>query len=355
MTSAERVLAAINFQTPDRLPVWDKFWPEFTQAWRRHKGLPAAADPRDDYGIDMSVVVADEAYFPSQRAVLGGDENYQHRNDGWGRIVRAPRRDAYFVETLDTILKTPADLDRLAFEPAQLDARFTGFDELVRREKTAGRCVFAKVGGIYVRSHFLRGEDRLLMDMAADEDFCDALFDRVAAHLTGMALETLRRAGCQAAGLFVYDDMANSRAPMFSPAMFERYFLPRYQKLIATCRAAGCRHVFFHSDGNIAPVLDLLLQAGFEGFNPLEPRCGLDLVKLRQKYGNRAVFFGGICNTRILPRGDKNEIEKHVRPLLELGRAGGLILGQASVGPDIAPATYDYYIGLVRQASACPV
>ncbi|MFH1476737.1 MAG: uroporphyrinogen decarboxylase family protein, partial [Verrucomicrobiota bacterium] len=270
-------------------------------------------------------------------------------NDGWGRIVRQGRQDVYFAETLESVLKTPSDLDKLVFEPASLDRRYVGFSTEVDREKKAGRCVFAKVGGIYARSSFIRGEEILLMDMALDQTFADVLFDRVAEHLTDMALETLRRADCRDNGLFIYGDMANNNTTIFSPAMFERYFLPRYKKLISTCRMAGCKHVFFHSDGNIAPVLDLLLEAGFEGFNPLEPRCGLDLIKLRQKYGQRIIFFGGVCNTRILPHGNKKEIEAHVRPLIELGREGGLILGQASVGNDITPQVYDFYMSLVKQ------
>ncbi len=48
-----------------------------------------------------------------------------------------------------------------------------------------------------------------------------------------------------------------------------------------------------------------------------------------------------------LPRGDKKEIEAHVKPLAELGADGGLIIGSASIGDDISPQTYDYYISLL--------
>jgi hypothetical protein len=51
----------------------------------------------------------------------------------------------------------------------------------------------------------------------------------------------------------------------------------------------------------------------------------------------------------VLPRGDRKEIEAHVLPLIELGREGGLVIGQASVGDDVAPESYDYYMGLVRK------
>jgi uroporphyrinogen-III decarboxylase len=161
-----------------------------------------------------------------------------------------------------------------------------------------------------------------------------------------MSIETLRRTGAMDNGLLVCDDMASSNNPMFSPAMFDRYFAPRYQRMIERVRAAGCRHFYFHSDGNILPVLDALIAAGFEGFNPLEPRCGLDVIKLRAKYGRRMLCIGGVCNTRVLPHGSRREIEAHVRPMLELGRDGGLVLGAASISGDVPPESYEFYHSL---------
>ena len=348
MTSTERVLAAINFRPPDRLPIWDVFWDTFPDKWRRYMGFDASVNPEDYYGIDVARCVANESFFPSQMGMVRDEGDYVIQRDGWGKTVRVGKSGSYLWQTVETVLNEPSDLDKLEFEPADLEMRYEGFAEEINRQRKAGRCIFAKVGGLYVRSQFLRGEDKLLVDMALDEGFCDALFDKVLRHATGMALETLKRTAAWETGLFVYDDMANINTTMFSPAMFERYLLPRYKRLIATCRAAGCKRFFFHCDGNIRPFIDLLLDAGFQGFHPLEPRCGLDLPRLREQYGKRIVFFGGVCNTRILPRGDRKEIEAHIRPLIELGREGGLILGSASIAGDVPPEAYDFYASLVR-------
>jgi uroporphyrinogen decarboxylase len=247
------------------------------------------------------------------------------------------------------LIKDRSDIDGVHIEPADEEIRYVGFDRLLAREKAAGRCAFAKIGGIYTRAHFMRGEDRLLMDMAIDPRFCDVLFDRIADHETAMALQTLKRVGSWEVGLWVHDNIGNSRATMFSPAMFERYFMPRYARLISACRAAGCRKVYFNSNGNLNGILDLLLDAGFDGLQPLEPSCGMDLFAMRRKYGNRIVFFGGVCNSRILPRGDRAEIERHVLPLVELGSEGGLVIGTHTVGSDIAPETYEYFVHLIRR------
>ncbi|MHB9138724.1 MAG: uroporphyrinogen decarboxylase family protein [Victivallaceae bacterium] len=345
---AVQVMKAIRFETPDYLPRWDNYWGSFAARWRKHNGLTDNADPGYYYGCGVSIQLGDESLLPSAKGLVKSGNGFELVNDGWGRVVKM-QDGAVFSETTDRILKDPPELDKLIPEPADLPARYKGFVENVESERKAGRCVFGKIGGIYCRGQFVRGEENLLMDMLLDKKFCNDFFDLMAEHLTGMALQTLSRGNLWDTGLFVYDDMAGSKTPNFSPDLFEEFFLPRYKKMIARIKQAGCAHVFFHSDGNIVPLLDLLLEAGFEGFNPLEPACGLNLVKLREKYGRRMIFFGGVCNKYILPGGNKKEIEAHVRPLIDLGRDGGLIIGQASIGDDISPETYDYYMSLVSK------
>ena len=68
---------------------------------------------------------------------------------------------------------------------------------------------------------------------------------------------------------------------------------------------------------------------------------------MRKEY-EKIVFFGGICNTEILPRGDKEEIKNHVIPLVELAKSGGVVLGTASIAGDVSPEAFDYCMSLIR-------
>ncbi|MBI4026481.1 MAG: prepilin-type N-terminal cleavage/methylation domain-containing protein [Verrucomicrobia bacterium] len=342
LAGKERVMAAVRFECPDQVPIWTPGFDDgFVKQWRQFKGVGDDLHPLTYYRHDTEILIGDERFFPSQAGFLRREGEYEVSNNGWGCVVRS-QPNAYFSEVIARVLNEPSDLDRIEFEPASLPRRYDGVVEQAQHAHRAGQCAFTKIGGLYIRSHFLRGEDRLLMDMAGDETFCDALFDKVAVHLQEMALETLRRTQTYDTGLFVDDDMASLKGPMFSPRMFRRYLLPRYQRIIAACRAAGCRHCFFHSDGNVAPLLDLVLEAGFEGVNPLEPRCNPNLIELRQKYGHRLVLIGGVCNTRILQCNNRAEIEAHLRPLVELARTGGVVLGTASVPATMPPSAYDF-------------
>jgi len=346
MTSRERVLRAIAFEPADVIPLWQTgFFEQFMKNWQA--AFPNyRRTPDEQYGYDTEICIGNEGFFPTPARVLEVKGDYTTALDIWGRTLRT-KKGGYFEDVLRHPLEEKSDLDKLEFESPLLESRWDGFGERMNRVKSSGKCGFAKIGGLYIRSHFIRDEAELLMDMLDDEPFCNELFDRVAAHFTAMALETLRRGDLWETGLFVFDDMASTHSPMFSPACFEKYFLPRYKRLIDTVRAAGCRHFFLHSDGDIRPLFDMLLEAGFEGFHPLEPRSGMDLVALREKYGDRMVLFGGVCNTQILPRGDREEIRRHVEPLAVLAREGGVVLGMSSLAEDSSPQAYDYYMSLL--------
>jgi len=348
-TPAAQVMKAFQFEQPDHLPFWDDFWGGFSVKWSKYMGFPKSLTPDDFYGRYVCEKLGNESLFPSiDESFIKSEDGYDIISDGWGRIIRRAK-GGYFSETIDRILREHSDIDKIIPEAANMDSRFVGFPEEVKIAKDNGIYVFAKIGGIYCRGQFVRGEEDLLMDMMLEKTFCHEFFDILTEHLTQMALQTLKRGNLWETGLLVCDDMANSKMPNFSPDIFEEFLLPRYKKMIATVKKAGCSRVFFHSDGNIGPLMDLLIEAGFEGFNPLEPSCGLDLIKLREKYGKKAIFCGGVCNTQILPRGDKKEIEAHVRPLIEMGREGGLVIGQASIGDDVAPEAYDYYMLLLKK------
>ena len=66
----DRVMQALSFQEPDRVPQFVLFWPEFIDAWRQHKHLAPEADPIEYYDLDMIVVAADETPWPTKAKVL---------------------------------------------------------------------------------------------------------------------------------------------------------------------------------------------------------------------------------------------------------------------------------------------
>ena len=259
-SAKQRVLQACEFRRPDRIPRFDGFW-EFPDSWRQRLG-----DPEDL--TDVSIWYPDETPFPSRARHLKEADGYIYEIDAWGRTVRR-RPGAFFVETLETPIADGARLDSIRFDLPTLNSRYlTGrMDPPVTygsvaemHEGLAGDkrrfCVFGKTGGPYLRSTYVRGETALLTDCAADPSFARAVADKVGEHLTAVGLEQLRRWDLYDTGIWIYDDMAYNRGPMFSPKQFEIVFLPAYRRMIRAYKEAGARYVFLHSDGDVRTILD---------------------------------------------------------------------------------------------------
>lgn len=346
MTPTERVMCSLDFRPPDRVPLFDGFWPEWVQMWHQAKPECAGVDPTEYYEVDIRIAVGDESLAPSQAQVLEQTENETIQRDGWGRVIRTVR-GGFLYEQIGSAVRTPADLDRLPMDPRNDARRYDALDTQMDPWKTRA-CVFAKVGGPFIRTCFVRGEADYLMDMVADPVFAAELTMRLAAHLTAVGLEELRRWNLHETGIWIYDDMASVKAPLFSPRTAEAILAPAWDRMIRAFRAAGARKIILHSDGNIGPLLDLFVDLGFDGIHPVEPRAGLSVPRLRERYGDRLALLGGICNSVILPRGDRGEIATHVHEVRSVGKEGGLIIGSHSIGPDISVDTYDWFIHCVR-------
>ncbi|MGD9496411.1 MAG: uroporphyrinogen decarboxylase family protein [Armatimonadota bacterium] len=343
MTSQERVMTALDFREPDRVPIAPMgFWTEFTQAWAQQTGRdPATID--DHFMVDIRIVVGDETPWPSIAETLGTEGEYTIQRDGWGQVKRVRSGGAYFTQ-LEVAYDERGELRYGDFEPADLDRRYAHLDARMEALK-ARYAVFAKTGGPFIRTGFMRGEQQWLVDLAADPQMASEMVMRTAHHLTAVGLEELRRWDLYDTGVWIYDDMAATKGPMFSPATAERILAPAWKLMIDSFKAAGAAKVCLHSDGNIGPLLDLFIDLGFDGINPVEYHTGLHPLKLRERYDGRLALLGGLDNALILPRGKPEEVRAHVKEVLRAGVGGGLALGTHSIAPDISVDTME----LVRE------
>jgi len=361
MTGEERVTAALSFREADRVPHIDLYWGAFAQRWRRLRGLPTdpereeddpARDPELDtyYEVDMALAIADESPWPSQAGFVRQEGEYEIHRDGWGRLLRQ-RTGANFFGEYRVPLSDKSALDGLVFEPPTSELRYTRFltriDEL--RCRPSKPFIICKVGGPYLRSSFMRGQEQWLMDMIEDPGFVDALAGRVADHLIGVGLESLQRGNLWHTGIGIYDDIAGNQGLIMGPRLYRRFFLPHMVRMVSAFKDAGARKVMFHSDGDIRAVVGDLVDAGIDAINPVEPRANMDALELRRKYEGKLAIVGGLCNSLIIPTGSKEEVRDHVLHVLRAGEGGGLVIGSHTIAPDISQERYDYVMDLLRE------
>ena len=338
ISAKQRVLRAFDFEPPDRIPRFDGFW-EYSPAWEERLGSQRNLS-------DIAIWVPDEGTFPTRAREIERRGEWIYQVDSWGRTFRS-KPDKYFTEILEVPVPPGTDPDAVQFDAPDLDQRYVTGDspeataaELARDK--ADFCVFGKTGGPYLRTTYIRGEEQFLMDIAGDPPLARALADKMADHLIGIAREQIRRWSLQDTGVWIYDDMAYNAGPMFSPQSFEKIFLPGYKKMVREYKAAGAKWVLLHSDGNIMPVLDMLVEAGIDGLNPLEQRAGMDIDEIRRRHP-RLILTGGMDNTVTLIQGPRERIESEARKLIDMGRDGGVVIGTHSISPEIPLDNFETY------------
>jgi hypothetical protein len=352
MNAKERVLAACGFRPPDQIPRVEFFW-AYPTSWEERLG------PIETL-TDVVIWSPNEGTFPTKARKIKQEKGYTYEVDQWGRIVRH-REGAYFVETLEVPIRDVKDIDAIQFDAPDLELRFrhvltetiedvpviAGAPDLPAVERALERakeqgCVFGKTGGPFLRSTYMRGEVQYLVDIARNPELAKVIADKIAGHLVAVGVQEIERWSLQETGMWIFDDIAYNTGPMISPGSFERVILPAYRRMVKAYKRAGAKYVFFHSDGDIRLFLDMLIDAGIDGINPVEPRANMKVVELRKRYP-RLILAGGMDNTRSLINGPIKRIQAEAREIIDVGRDGGVLIGSGYTGPDIPLENFAAY------------
>jgi len=345
MTSRKRVLAALNHQDPDRVPVWEYFWPEFEDKWRKIKKLPSNEDIYRYYKIDLREVSCKRWPRIDGRLTIKKSSQYEILKDGWGAIVKELPHSST-PQYLEFPIKKKQDIDKYEFESPKDPIRYTDFVKEVEDNKDMA--LFGHITGPYGLLWHTRGPEQSFYDIAEDPNFVRALVEKLTEGMIEIGLQQLERSKGLLLGIWIADDIAYNKGLMFSPETYYKLFWPSLRRMCESFKKRGAK-IIYHSDGDIREAIDMLIEAGVDAINPLEVRAGMDVVKLKEKYEGRLSFIGNIDNTGTLRTGTKQDIEKEVIRKLKAAKGGGYIIGSShSIGPDVPIENYEYFLQIVR-------
>ena len=121
------------------------------------------------------------------------------------------------------------------------------------------------------------------------------------------------------------DDMAFKTKPFFSPKVFREMALPRYRRI----RDILTIPWIIHSDGNMIPFMDDLVDLGIAGFHPNE-KGAMDIRAMKRRYGHSLCILGNV-DLVTLGIGTQEEVVSEVRGLIrDLGPGGGYIISSGN-------------------------
>lgn len=137
--------------------------------------------------------------------------------------------------------------------------------------------------------------------------------------------------------IFGGEDIATNHGPFMRNELLRELFFPYLNRIVKAFRKKDIKYVF-HSDGDLWPVLDDLVRARVAGIHPLEPFCGMDLLKVKEKVGDEIVLFGNIDCSGSLPLGTVEDVTKEVVDRInDAGSGSGYVLGSSSEIEEIVP------------------
>ena len=141
--------------------------------------------------------------------------------------------------------------------------------------------------------------------------------------------------------LFCGEDLCNNKGPMIAPEMLRQYYLPIVRQIAEPLVDAGIRLVH-HCDGDVRPLLNDFIAAGYSGLQGFQYELGFDLHEIRQLRslrGEELIIFAGLSVTRTLPFGTPQDMRDEVDYFLDFTDGGrGLFLFTSNVtGYEVPP------------------
>ncbi|MBS7610300.1 nucleoside 2-deoxyribosyltransferase, partial [Candidatus Bathyarchaeota archaeon] len=103
--------------------------------------------------------------------------------------------------------------------------------------------------------------------------------------------------------------------------LFREFELPNLRRIIEFADKRGIP-VLKHSDGNLYPIIDDMLEAGIKGLHPIEPGT-MDLADIKRRYGNRICLLGNVDCRYVLPFGSEEDVRRDVRRCIDAAAEGG--------------------------------
>jgi uroporphyrinogen decarboxylase len=350
MTPRERMLAALNHQVPDRVPIdlggnQTGIHRSAYEALVKHLGIddtPVIMDPVQQlarpceavlqrFHVDTRYIAAGAAAGFDGRIVerQRGGRLWHDLTDEFGVTWSMPDERPNYMDISHHPLAqaTIADLRAYPFPKGDDPGRFAGLRQraLQLRRETPYAVVSGIAGVVYEICWYLRGLEQWFVDMLTEPEFCESLLD-----CTLQFWMDWFRAFCDEVGdlvdvIMIGDDLAGQAGPLFRPDFYRRVVKPRQKRLVQYIRSRTPAKIWYHTCGACTEFIPDLLDNGIDILNPVQiSAAGMQPAALKARFGDRLVFWGGAIDAQhVLPFAAAEEVRREVWRNLEVWKPGG--------------------------------
>ena len=292
MTGREAVTRAIEFSTPDRLPV----------------------DGADTRTVRWNQVIP--LVYPDIHEMI-----YDEWGCGWSRTEKKN-----MGQVKDHPLEEWSSLKHFKWPDPDNSALYEGMEQ--KLENPEGKYIKTAIFLLLSeRLSALRGFQNALTDLYLEREKIAALADRVLEFDIAIIRNIASRFPGRIDGFQFSDDWGTQQDLIIDPALWREFYMPRYRKLFRVCKEAGW-HVWMHSCGKINKILQNLIDIGLDVINPMQPRV-LGIEETGRDFAGK-ICFCSLCDIqKTLPGGSEEEMDREAGLLIKHWGTdrGGFILG----------------------------
>jgi len=348
MIPRERVKLALRHREADRVPIHDSPWGATVDRWRT-EGLPSGVSAADYFGYELASVSADTSpQFPVE--VIEENDEYVIERNNFGGVRKNHRDRSTTPMIIGYPCKSREDWEEIKprLKPSDYRVDWVSCLQTFHREHSRGRFITynAVVGYDKVQSYV--ASERLLKAVIKEPDWVLDMY-RTDAELAISMCERMIEGGFKFDGAFLFCDLGYRKGLFFSPRHYEEQLHSVFKELCRYFRSQEMP-VFLHCCGRVKDLIPLFIEEGIDCLQPLEVKAGMDLIELKEKYGDKMSFMGGI-DVRLMAVDDLELLEKEIRDKIIVAKeSGGYIYhSDHSIPKNVSFQQYKRVIDLVKK------
>lgn len=327
----ERLKKAMRHEEPDRVPLYEgtiayEIQSEFLGKKITEDDLAGRVEFWQKAGYDFFALTAgmmSPGEITKESSIVGVVQNVLEKDK------KKEEKLSWSIEERGVIINHD-DFDHFPWEEAA-KVDLSKFFE-VQPFLPEGMKILANSGKIFTLSWMLMGFQNFCLSLYLQEDLVSKVIHEVGEIQVNAVKQILSVPNL--GGIWAIDDLSYGSGPMIDPKFLRKYVFPWYEEIASLCKKNGLLF-FFHSDGNVWPLIEDLIAFGVDAIHPIDP-TSMDILEVKAKMGKRVGIMGNI-DVDLLARGTPEEVAELTKKRIRaIAPGGGYALGSGNSVPNWA-------------------
>lgn len=346
LTGLERILKTIRLEEPDVVPHFELMLNEQV----RNAILPGASYEDFIEYLDLDgICVHDKTGGAWEYETL--DASKKIKRDQWGAIVRFTEQQA--GHPIKPAIELEEALDTYVPPDPDLPWRYERLERVLKRFKGQRAVIAHATDPFEVVRDSILGDVRYFKAMIKNPELVEQANEIVLNYYLRYVKNCL---DLGADIIWVGGDWAMKKGPMVSPEFTKKFIGSNFQKIVELAHSRGVP-CLKHTDGNVWPIIDVILDAGTDGLHPIDPLAGMDIGEAKTRIGNKICLIGNVSCVTTLCSGTVEEVRQETKEVIrKAGKGGGLICASSnSIHSGVRPENYVAMVKAIREYGKYPL